>query len=803
MKINKEENIIKDQYFDKFVKKAKQSKLYIDTNRAVLITESYKATEGEPSIIRRAKSFKFILDKMPINIEEGELILGAQSHKPLGVLLYPEYNSRLVEEGLDSLSTRPCEPIEAGKKTKKILRERVFPYWRGKSLHEVFWNRCSSFLKGVLFYDNQIYPPKDNELQGLGAIGTQGIGHIVFNPRLFTGLSNLKKEVEEKLNKSKDNSSELFYKATLISLEAIYNWIKRYSGLAYELGERNSDLDVKERFFKMSKICKHLLNDSPRTFHEALQYFWFLFVASYIAEGGIGYSTGPIDEYLYPYYKRDIEKGILKKEEAHNLIRHLFVKFGGWLTYSLKTDDAAKYHTGYQSFHFEIGRAPKKGRLTVNELSYIFIDTMIDLKLVNPSIRVHLSKNTPNDFLEKVVKLIRTGTGHPSIFNADLEVKYWLNNGISKEEATEGTTCGCVTPVLYGDSGYNYMGYLNVASLLSMSLNNGFWKYSNKQVGPFTGNPDDFNSFDDLINAFRKQTRHLAAANTLAFNLLMQCYAELCPAPFTSIFIDGCIENGLDKSWGGAKYNFPPHPSCVGVPDVINSFAAIKKFIYDEKKLSWKELLAAIDNNFKDNEYLRQMLLNRSPKWGNDNDYADEIAKKVINIIKEEYEKVTQVMYIGNGPQGSKDIAFASLGANIPFGKAVGALPWGKKEKEPVSDAISPNHDTDKNGPTAILKSVSKMNNAKNGFAILNIMLTHSAAKTESLMYFLKAFLELGVSHVQFNVFNKNILKEAQKNPEKYKGIIVRVSGYCAYFTELSKDLQDDIINRTVQEEII
>jgi formate C-acetyltransferase len=211
MKINKEENVIKDQYFDKFVKNAKQSRFYIDTNRAVLITESYKETEGEPSIIRRAKSFKFILDNMPINIEEGELILGAQSCEPLGVLLYPEYNFRLVEEGLDSLSTRPCEPIEVSKKTKKILRERVFPYWRGKSLHEVF---C----------DNQIYPPKDNELQGLGAIGTQGIGHIVFNPRLFIGLSNLKKEIKEKLNKSKDNSSELFYKAALISLVLILQY---------------------------------------------------------------------------------------------------------------------------------------------------------------------------------------------------------------------------------------------------------------------------------------------------------------------------------------------------------------------------------------------------------------------------------------------------------------------------------------------------------------------------------------------------------------------------------------------------
>jgi len=785
-------------YIEELIKKVREAKLHIDVNRAFFLTESYKKTEGEPAVIRQAKGFKHILENIPINIEEGELIVGSQSYKPLGILLYPEYASRWIEDTLDELPKRSCEPTEVDEDTKKILREKVFPYWRGKSLHEIFWNRCSPYLRKILFFEEEHYPPKCNEIQNLGAMATQGIGHVVFNPKLFCGFLNIEEQVKEKLQNSPNKQSKQFYEAVLICIDAVINWSGRYSKLANELAEKTSDLEIKKRLLKIAEICNRIPAYPPETFHEALQYFWFAWVAAYIAEGGIGYSTGPIDEYLYPYYKKDIEKGILTKKEAHDLIKHLFVKFG-WLTYGLKTDDAAKHHTGLRSFHFEIGRPPKEGRSTVNELSYMFIDAMIELRLNNPSIRVHLSKGNPEDFLGKVVELIKTGTGHPSIFNADLEVEYWLERRISEDEARECIFCACVTPTLYGDSGYNYMGYLNAGAPLSMCLNNGFWKYNGRSLGPNTGNPRNFTKFEDVLDAFREQVRYIISASTLAFNFLMQCHAELLASPYTSMFINGCLEKGLDKTWGGANYNFPPHPVCVGVPDIINSLAVIKKFIYDEKQLNWDDLLKLINEDFSDKESLRQMLLNKAPKWGNDDDYVDEIAKQVIEILREEYEKVTQVSYIGKGP---RDIAFASLGSNIPFGKAVGTLPWGKKAEDAVSDGIGPNHGTDRIGPTAILKSMSKIDWAKTGFGILNVMFTPSAAGSEALVNFLKAFVELGVSHIQFNIFDKNTLIDAQKHPEKYRGLIVRVSGYCAYFVELSKELQDDIIARTAINQI-
>jgi len=780
-------------YIDKLAKKVREAKFYIDVHRALFLTESYEKNEGEPAVIKQAKGLKNVLENIPIGIDEGELIVGSQSNKPLGILLYPEYASRWIEDTLDELPNRLCEPTEVNENAKKILREKIFPYWKNKSLHEVFWNRCSPYLRKILFFDEENYPPKCNEIQNLGAMATQGIGHVVFNPKLFCGFANISKQVREKLQSTSNEQSKHFYKAALICIDAIVNWCKRYSKLANELAGKTTDSKAKKRLLKIAKICNRISANPPETFHEALQYFWLVWIAAYIAEDGIGYSTGPIDEYLYHYYKKDIKKGILTKEEANELIKHLFIKFG-WLTYGLKTDDAAVHHTGLRSFHFEIGRPPKEGRPTVNELSYMFIDAMIELKFRNPSIRVHVSKNNPQDFLEKVVELIKTGTGHPSIFNTDLEVKYWIERGISEDEARECTFCACDTPTLYGDSGYNYMGYFNAVAPLSMCLNNGFWKYNRKFLGPETGNPRDFIKFEDVLDAYRKQVQHIFSASVLAFNILMQCHAELCPSPYTSIFIDGCLEKGLDKTWGGAKYNFSPHPVCVGVPDAVNSLAAIKKFIYDERKLNWNDLLLAIEENFTDREPLRQMLLNRAPKWGNDNDYVDEIGKIVIGIILEEFYKVTQVSYIG---RGTRDIAFASLGSNIPFGKAVGALPSGKKAEDATSDGIGPSHGTDKSGPTAILKSVSNIDWAKTGFGILNMMFTPSAAESEALVNFLKAFLKLGVSHIQFNVFDKDTLRDAQKNPEKYKGLLVRVSGYCAYFVELSKELQEDIIART------
>ena len=789
----------RESKIDDLLKKVRQAKLYVDVDRAVLVTESYQQTEGEPAIIRQAKSFRHVLENMPIRIEEDELIVGAQCAVPLGILLYPEYASQLLSGSLDKISTRPWEPIKIKEDAKKILKKKVFPYWEGRSLHETFWNRLSPSLREILFVDTTSYPPKDHEIQSLGAISTQGIGHIVFDPKLFCGYLTIKEQVVEKLNKTTDKQSKQFYEAALISIDAVIAWSKRYSELAYKLAGDTDDSDEKDRLLKLAKICDRVPSYPPETFHEALQFFWFAWIAAYIAEDGIGYSTGPIDEYLYPYYEKDIEKGVLTEDESEFLIQHLFVKFAK-LTYGLKSDDAAKYHTGLKSFHFEIGRPYKEGRQAVNKLTDIFIDTMIKLKLNNPSLRVHLGRKSPEAFFKKVVNLINSGTGHPSIFNADVEVDYWLNHGIAEDEARNCTFCACVTPTLYGDSGYNYMGYWNAAALLNMCFNNGVWKYSGKQVGLQTGDPENFESLDEFLDAFRRQARHTISSSMLAFNFLMQCYAELFPSPYTSLFVDGCIENGRDKTWGGARHNFAPHPVCVGVPDAVNSLAAIKKFIFDEKKLSWNDLRTAIDKDFDAQEPLRQMLLNKAPKWGNDDDYVDDIAKEVIGILREEYGKVSQVSYIGKC--GSRDIAFASLGANVPFGKATGSLPWGKRAEDPVSDALSPNHGTDKCGPTAVLNSISKVDWANTGFALLNVMFTPSAAESGAMVNFLKAFVELGVPHVQFNVFNREVLRDAQKHPEEYKSLLVRVSGYCAFFVELSMELQEDIIERTLHESI-
>ena len=784
----------------KLVEKVWTAKPKLDATRAVLVTESYRETEGEPQIIRRAKAFKKVLEEMPIIIDDGELIVGSPTTEPLGTPLYPEYVAHWIEKVLDELPTRKYEPTEVDEMTKKVLREKVFPYWRGKTLHEIIFNRLSPAIREVFFMDPFEYPPKDTELANLGAFASSGPGHVIFNPKvLYKGLNGIKEEIEEKLAKAPHETAKQFYEAALICIDAVINWAKRYANLARELAEKETDPKRKEELLKISEICSWVPANPARNFHEALQSFWFVFVASYIEEGGIGYSTGRFDEYMYPFYKKDIEEGRLTKEDALELLECLFIKFG-WLNYSLKSHTAAKYHTGYRSFHFELGGRSKDGKDIINELSYLCIDAMLEVKLQNPSLRVHLTEDTPRDFLYKVAELVRAGLGHPSIFNGDLEVRHHLNRGIPLEEARTASFCGCDTPDPIGDAAYNYYGFYNLAGMLELALNNGYWKYGKKQLGPKTGDPRKFKTFDELFEAFRKQCAYFFQAAQIAFILLEQVHAELAPTPFASILIDGCIEKGLDRTMGGAKYNFSAHPCIAGFPDVVNSLAAIKKFVFDEKIITMDELLDALDKNFEGKEELRQMLINRAPKWGNDDDYVDSIAKRVAEMLFEEYKKVAEVNYRG---RGARDVTFLTLGSNVPFGKVVGALPSGRKAGEPLSDAISPTHGTDRNGPTAVLKSLSKIDWAKIGFPILNMMFTPGALdKIDAFVDFLRSFVKLGCAHIQFNVVSKEMLLDAQKHPDRYRWLLVRVSGYCAYFVELSKDLQDDIIGRTAHGEI-
>lgn len=783
-------------------KRVAESSPWASSERAVLITRAYQETEGQPVVIRRAMALKKILEEMSINIADGELIVGNQGTKPLECLVFPEIQVGNLEKELDTMDTRPWDPVKISEKDKEILKREVFPYWKGKSTDELVYSKTRRLpeLSNLLYMNPAEYPISGTGIVDHSLQASMGGGHSVFSNKVLTmGLEGIRGKVQEHLRALKLTDSgaiekKELYDAMLISIEAVIAHANRYADLALVLSEKADSTTRREELIKIAETCRRVPAKPARSFSEALQAFWFILMAIRIESGGVGDSAGRFDQWAYPYFKKDLDEGKLTLAEALEYIQCLWVKFSE-INY-WKKEAVARFHVGLRPQHLCTGGQTENGLDATNDLSLLCLQASIDVGLQNPAIRVRLHKNSPEEYIIKTAELVASGMGHPSIFNDDVCIKQLMAKGVPLLEARDYTMVGCPAVQLpCKEPGFSYGGLMNLAAALELALNNGFWKKGNRQVGPQTGDPRSFSTFEELMEALKQQVEYMIEGWQMANLIVEDVHAKLLPTPFHSTLIENCIEKGLDKTGGGAKYNFNPYISVVGFADTTDSLVAIKKLIYEDKALSWEELLSTLEANFSGNEILRQRLLNL-PKYGNDDDLADSIAQEVVTLVSKAMKAYSNNMRGADGPSG---ISLISLGANVSFGKVVGALPNGRPSGGSLADASSPVHGCDRNGPTAILKSSSKLDHVHNGEpSILNLWFTPSALENPyKLVPLLRGFTDLGVSHVQMNSVSRETLLDAQAHPENYRTLLVRVSGYNAYFTELDKEIQDDIIDRT------
>ena len=754
--------------------------------RAVLATESDRETEGLPMASKRAKLLEKVLGNVSICINNGELIVGSKTPKPLGSPLYPEIACDWVEAELDSMSSRKEAPFLVSDETKRILRTDVFPHWKGKQvsnrLNESLTEEVKTTLAEGLF---------------LHYYRNRTIGHITvdYENALRNGLRSTKRSIELKLNrctKGEDFKKSDLLKAMATVCDALCVFSKRFANLARELQSKEVEESRKHELEQIADICDRVPGQPARTFWEALQAFWFIHLALNLETNGYAIGPGRLDQYLYPFYKQDLEAGRITRDQAKELLRCLWIKFNE-LTVA-KEGETAKGSTSYNDFqNVNLAGITPDGKSAENDLSLLCLEVTGELGLPQPQVSALISKKTSDKFLLEACKVIRLGYGMPSLFNDDVKVQAMLDKGKTLKDAISGGINGCVELVVPGMERMASSGYVNLAKCLELALNEGKNPVSRKTIGKATPNPREFQTFSQLMDAFRAQLAHVLNIKLSYDNLARRTYAEYCPVPLTSVLVHDCLENTTDYHAGGAHYN-QPMVCLVGIATVVDSLAAIKKLVFQEKRMSMQEMVHMVNQNFSENEMLRQMLLNRTEKYGNDNQSVDELATEFVEMLCDQVRQMRD-------EQGRSYAAnLIPTTTHIYFGSQTGATPDGRKAGEPLSEGVSPAQGRDVNGPTCVLKSVSKLNHVRCSGTLLNMKLHPSMLKTDhdlaKFRSLIRGYFTLGGFHVQFNVVSAETLRDAQEHPENYQNLVIRVAGYSDYFVRLSRDVQDEIISR-------
>jgi len=781
------------------IKKLREQSLnarpYITPERAVLVTEFYKSNISSrvSSPVRRALAFKYMLENKEICINEGELIVGERGPAPKATPTYPEIVVHSIED-LEILDSREKIPYKVGKKTKKIYKEEIIPFWKGKATRDRIFEAVDKEWKTA--FEAGIFTEFMEQ---------RAPGHTVLDDKIYKkGFLGFKEDIKRSMKildfyndpEALDKREEL--KAMEIAAGALILFAERYSKKAEELAKKEKNPEKKKELKKISEICNYVPANPPRTFWEALQYYWFVHIGV-ITELNPwdSFNPGRLDQHLYPFYKKEVEEGTLTKEKAKELLQAFWIKFNNqpappkvWVT--------AEESSTYTDFALiNIGGLKTDGSDAVNELSYLILDVVEEMRLLQPSSMVQISKKTPDEFLKRALKIIKTGYGQPSVFNTDEIIQELLRQGKSIEDARNGGASGCVETGAFGKESYILTGYFNIPKILEITLNNGVDPATGRKIGIATGNPSNFKSFDELFKAFKIQLGYFVDVKIKGNNIVERIYAEYLPAPFLSLLIDDCIVKGKDYHDGGARYN-TSYIQGVGLGTITDALTSIKFNVYDKKNISMEELLDVIQKNFSERESLRQGMINKTPKYGNDDDYADDVMKMIFEAF---YEAVDGRP---NTKGGHHRINLLPTTVHIYFGKMTGATPDGRKASEPLSEGISPVQGADRNGPTAVIKSVGKIDHIRTGGTLLNQKFTPQLLADEEginkLVYLIRAHFKLDSHHIQFNVVTADTLRDAQKHPEKHRDLIVRVAGYSDYFIDLGEDLQNEIIRRTEHE---
>ncbi len=780
------------------VQKAKErvlaTKPSIDLENARLLTESFMKTEGEPVVVRKAKGFRERCQRKTVFIWDDELIVGCTGSKIRGGILCPDVCWPALDKELETIPTRLQDPFLISEDDKRLFKDFIKPYWKGRSLQEAWEARMPEDVRRLT--DAAVINADLRAIRGPGEL-TVGYQWVITN-----GISGIRKRIEEKLASLDTATPEgyekaIYLNALLIACDGIVTLAKRYAQVAASMAAEERDPRRKAELEKIAKTCQWVPENPARTFGEAVQAFYFYHISVLMEQNAPSYNPGRMDQYLYPYFKKDIAEGILTKEEAQELLDCLWVKLSESCLF--QDERTAKYAAGYMMFQNTCcGGITADGQDAVNELSYMMLQATMEVKLYQPSLSVRYNKEkNPDSFLRKVADLVAMGTGFPSIHSDEVGIKIMMNKGVPLEEAYNWNPCGCVETNLSGKlRNWTDFAHLNLGSAVEFALTNGVQRLTKSSLAPQTGAPRQFATFTEFKAAVKTQLAYLVRKAVEANQVLEAIAGELRPVPVVSLSFEECVENAKDYEWGGAKYNLGNAISWVGVADIVNSLGTVKKLIYEDKKLSWDELLEALDNNFEEYEEIRQMCLS-TPKYGNDIPEVDEIATEIIQFAAEEIGRY-------QGKHGRMISGILPVTAHIPSGLVIGALPSGRKACLPLTDGVSPMPGTDVNGPTAVLKSVSKINHAVFGSGtLLNMKLDPSLLKDDrgkiAFMNLIKGMCDLGVYHIQLNVISAETLQEAQKYPERHRNLLVRVAGYTAYFVELEKTVQDEIISRTTQ----
>ena len=768
----------------------------ITTERAELVTVFYEQCTGLESVpVQRAMSFEYLLEQKAVCIGDGELIVGEKGPAPKATPTYPELCCHTLQD-LDILDSRAKIPFAVSPEARQIHGDVIIPFWRGKTMRERIFAAMTP--EWVAAYEAGIFTEFMEQ---------RSPGHTVLDDKIYRrGMRRFQQEIEDhrgQLDFLRDPhaySRQEQLKAMHIAAGAVIRYAERHAEKAAELAGEETDEERRRELLRIAEVCSRVPPHAPRDFWEALQYYWFVHLGVTIElNPWDAFNPGRLDQHLYPFYSQGIASGDLTRKGAEELLQCFWIKFNNQPA-PPKVGVTAEESGTYTDFaQINTGGVRPDGTDAVNEVTYLILDVIQEMRLLQPSSSIQVSKKSPDRFVQRAARIIGTGFGQPSVFNTDATVQELVRQGKSLLDARCGGTSGCVEVGAFGKENYNLTGYFNMPKVIEITLNGGVDPRTGRQIGLKTGDPRQFASFEDLMDAYRQQLRHFVDIKVRGNNVIERLYARHMPAPFLSLLIDDCIPVGKDYHDGGARYN-TSYIQGVGLGTATDVMTAIRYNVFDQQTVTMSDLLAALDCDFEGEERLRQMLLNRTPRYGNDNEYADAV---MVEMFEAYYEAIEGRP---NTRDGTYHINLLPTTCHVYFGSVLGATADGRRAGQPVSEGVSPVQGSDRAGPTAVIRSVAKMDHVRTGGTLLNQKFAPNLLQGEQglaqLTALIRAYFAMDGHHIQFNVVDRATLEAAKREPEQHRDLIVRVAGYSDYFCDLGEALQDEIMARTEHQTI-
>ena len=767
--------------------------VHIDLERAKIETDFYKENDGKYSVpVMRAMTLKEYFSKKTLYFGDDELILGEKGKNPQASPTFPELCCH-SEEDMKVMSERKLVSFHTTEEDRKLQAAEIIPFWKGRTIREKLLSRMTPEWHDC--YEAGIFTEFMEQ---------RGPGHTCGGEQVFTtGYLDYKEKIKKTMDaldwmndpEASDKMEEL--KAMDICCDAVIILGERYHEMAVEKAAAETDPKRKAELEQIAKNLEVVPAHKPQTFWQAIQLYWFTHLAvTTELNPWDAFSPGRLDQHLNPYYEADVEAGILDDEHALELLECLWVKFYNQPA-PVKVGITLKESATYTDFaNINTGGVTPEGKNGVNNVSYLILDCMDEMKLVQPNSNVTISKKTPQKFLKRACEISRKGWGQPAFYNTEAQITELINAGKSLEDARRGGSSGCVETGAWGNEAYILTGYMNIPKIFQLTLFNGFDEYSGKQLGLQLGYAKDFKNFDELWTAFKKQLKHFVDIKIRGNNVIERLYAEEMPAPCLSVVTNDCISNAKDYNAGGARYN-TNYIQGVGIGTVTDCVASVKYNVFDEKNFTMEELIDAMEHDFEGYDYIYSLVHDKTPKYGNDDDYADELMREIFDLYHD------TIVGRPNMKGGKYGIDMLPTTCHVYFGDVILATPNGRKAHKPVSEGISPEKSADTNGPTAVIKSCAKMDHLATAGTLLNQKFTPNVVAGEAglnnMASLVRSYFAMDGHHIQFNVVYRQTLIEAQKHPEDHKDLIVRVAGYSDFFRNLDKPLQDEIIERTEQ----